>query len=180
MVKRRMAKFTKVSYEQFKKDWLKVFGKYNENLSEELLEKTITYIYDNIKLPTRATEDSAGYDFHIPFSLILTNGEPQVIPTGVRCEMESGWVMKCYPRSGQGFKYGLHLANTVGIIDADYAHADNEGHIHIKLVNDSILASIITFNPDDKFCQGVFVPYGITYDDDVETERTGGFGSTGA
>ena len=51
--------------------------------------------------------------------------------------MKKGWFLGIYPRSGQGFKYGIKLANTVGIIDSDYYHSDNEGHIFIKFVNDS-------------------------------------------
>lgn len=175
-----IAKFEKVSYEQFKKDWLKVFGKYNDDLSTEELEKNIHECYDNIKLPRRSTSGSAGYDFCIPFYTSLATGETQVVPTGIRCVMDNGWVLKCYPRSGHGFKYGIHLANTVGVIDEDYANADNEGHIHIKLVNDSVLSSFIELHSGDKFCQGVFIPYGTTVDDEADGERTGGFGSTGA
>ena len=51
--------------------------------------------------------------------------------------MEDGWVLKIYPRSGLGFKYRLQLNNTVGIIDSDYYYSDNEGHIMIKVTNDS-------------------------------------------
>ena len=51
--------------------------------------------------------------------------------------MQPEWVLKCYPRSGLGFKYRLQLNNTVGIIDSDYFYSDNEGHIFAKLTNDS-------------------------------------------
>ncbi len=56
-----------------------------------------------------------------------------------RCarEMDEGWVLKLYPRSGLGFKYRVQLNNTVGIIDSDYFHSDNEGHIFVKITNDS-------------------------------------------
>ena len=43
--------------------------------------------------------------------------------------MEEGWVLKCYPRSGLGFKFRLQLNITVGIIDCDYYNSDNEGLI---------------------------------------------------
>lgn len=172
----RIGFFEKVSFEQFKKDWYKTFEdneKYNSKTDEELQE-----IYDNIKLPERKTSGSAGYDFHIPFDCVVPINSNITIPTGIRCYMEDGWVLKEYPRSGLGFKTGIHMANTCGIIDADYYNAENEGHIMIKLVNDSSLAKMVRFESGNAFCQGVFVPFGVTYDDSVNEKRTGGFGST--
>lgn len=177
----RIAKFEKVSYEQFKKDWLDAapftsgswFG-----ISEEDFERTVRNIYDSIKLPVRATSGSAGYDFFCPYRLMIPPKDAVKIPTGIRCKMENGWVLQTYPRSGYGFKTGVHLANTVGIIDEDYYHSDNEGHIFIKLVNDSALAKLIDIEKGEAFCQGIFVPYGITTDDNVTAIRNGGFGST--
>ena len=80
-----------------------------------------------------------------------------------------------------GFKFGIHLANTGGIIDEDYYGSDNEGHIFIKLVNDSVLSTAkpMEIKKGDAFCQGIFVPFGITVDDDATEIRNGGFGSTG-
>ena len=87
-------------------------------------------------------------------------------------------MLKCYPRSGLGFKYRLQLDNLVGIIDSDYFYSDNEGHIFAKLTNDSKTNKIVTVRRGDAFMQGIFVEYGITEDDKVETSRNGGFGST--
>lgn len=166
----KIARFDKVSYEQFREDWLKVFP----NTAEWKLES----MYDNIKLPKRSTTGSAGYDFYIPRDIDLHEFNSIVIPTGIRCVMDTSWVLAIFPRSGHGFKYGVHLANTVGIIDADYYGAKNEGHIHVKLVNDSRLARDISFEDGVAFCQGIFLPFGITVDDEVEAKRVGGFGST--
>lgn len=180
----RIAKFGKVSFEQFREDWYKAFGKlYGEELCDvkesKLIEDNIKDCYDNIELPQRATAGSAGYDFKLPFNIDIKFDEEILIPTGIRCEMEKGWVLKLYPRSGHGFKYGIRLANTVGIIDEDYAYADNEGHIMVKLLNESdTLAKNINLECGSAFCQGVFVPFGITVDDEAEVHRTGGFGST--
>lgn len=88
-------------------------------------------------------------------------------------------MLKLYPRSGLGFKYRLRLNNTVGIIDSDYYNADNEGHIFVKLTNESNDGKTLTLNAGDAFAQGVFVEYGITFDDDADAARHGGFGSTG-
>lgn len=174
----RIAKFEKVSYEQFKKDCLDTFPVWKEEVHIDYVNKLIQDIYNNIKLPKRATSGSAGYDFYIPYSLEIGVDENIKIPTGIRCKIEDGWVLKAYPRSGHGFKYGVHLSNTVGIIDADFYDSDNEGHIFIKLINDSKIAKPIKLNKGDAFCQGIFVPFGITIDDDVTEIRNGGFGST--
>ena len=167
-----IAKFGKVSYEQFKKDWLKLRPYYWD---EGDIIKTI---YDNIKLPKRATKGSAGYDFFTPVWLTIEPGVTAIIPTGVRCKIDDGWVLQCYPRSGQGFKYRLQLDNTVGIIDSDYYNSDNEGHIMLKITNDTRHNKVFEIDAGKGIMQGIFVPYGITVDDEVEAERNGGFGST--
>ena len=167
---KRIAKFHKVSLEQFKKDWIDTFG-----LDEEA---NIEQIYENIKLPRRATAGSAGYDFFAPVRLILEPGETLKIPTGIRVEMDPEWVLKCYPRSGLGFKYRLQLNNTVGIIDSDYFYSDNEGHMFSKITNDTNEEKTIDIAQGEGFMQGIFVEYGITVDDDVTDVRNGGFGST--
>lgn len=175
----RIAKFEKVSYEQFKKDWVDAFPIKYGDWEDDMIDNMIHNIYNSIQLPKRSTKGSAGYDFHSPDSFVIPSHGTIKIPTGIRCKIDNGWVLQCYPRSSYGFKYGVHLANTVGIIDEDYYNANNEGHIFIKLVNDSTLAKPIEIRANDSFCQGIFVPYGVTEDDDVTDIRTGGIGSTG-
>lgn len=170
MKMRRIAKFEKVSFEQYKKDWLDM---YPEDREEKIRE-----IYDNIKLPKRATTGSAGYDFFAPHDFTLNPGESIKILTGVRAWIEEGWVLKNYPRSGLGFKFRMQLNNTVGIIDSDYYYSDNEGHIQTKLTNDSREGKVLTVAAGTGFSQGIFIEYGITVDDDVTEVRNGGFGST--
>ena len=167
---KRIAKFEKVSVSQFEEAWRDTFGSAEERKLRE--------IYDAVKLPKRATAGSAGYDFFAPVSLTLAPGETIKIPTGIRVWMEPEWVLKCYPRSGLGFKYRLQLNNTVGIIDSDYYDTDNEGHIFVKLTNDSNEGKTVEIHAGDGFMQGIFVEYGITLDDDVTEARNGGFGST--
>lgn len=175
---KRMASFEKVSYQQFKKDWLDTFTELNDIDDTEALDKHIREIYDNIKLPRRATAYSAGYDVFSPVSFTLEPGESIKIPTGIRCEMYDSWVMLGFPRSGHGFKYGIRHLNTIPVIDSDYFEADNEGHIAFKIVNDSSLAKTFKLNAGDAFCQVIFLPFGITLDDAADGERHGGFGST--
>ena len=92
--------------------------------------------------------------------------------------MEPDWVLKCYPRSGLGFKYRLQLDNTVGIIDSDYYNSDNEGHIFAKLTNDGRESKTLNIQAGTGYMQGIFVEYGITVDDTADAVRNGGFGST--
>lgn len=171
---KRIAKFEKVSFEQFKDGWNDTFEKTEYNRKEEQLRE----IYDNIKLPMRATVGSAGYDFFVPVDVVLHPGETIKIPTGIRVWMEKEWVLKSYPRSGLGFKYRLQLNNTVGIIDSDYYNSDNEGHIFAKITNDSNEEKSVSLKTGEGFMQGIFVEYGITVDDAVTDVRNGGFGST--
>lgn len=167
---KRIAKFHKVSKERFVADWMDTF----EGVSADEAEK----IYEGIRLPRRATAGSAGYDFFSPADFTIKPGETIKIPTGIRVEMDQEWVLKCYPRSGLGFKYRLQLNNTVGIIDSDYFYSDNEGHIFAKLTNDTNENKVVELKADTGFMQGIFVEYGITVDDDVTDVRNGGFGST--
>ena len=166
----RIAKFSKVSFFQFEQGMKDVFP--------SLTAPEIQKIYDEIKLPKRATRGSAGYDFYLPFDLQLKAGESFKIPTGIRVEMKEDWVLKLYPRSGLGFKFRLQLNNTVGIIDSDYYYSDNEGHIFAKITNDSREDKEVSLKQTDGFMQGIFLEYGITVDDDADGIRNGGFGST--
>lgn len=167
---RRIAKFHKVSREQFVGAMKEEFPQYTEG--------DIDAMYEALELPKRATKGSAGYDFYAPFSFVLPPAATIKIPTGIRVEMEEDWVLKLYPRSGLGFKYRLQMNNTVGIIDSDYFYSDNEGHIFVKLTNDSNEDKTVEVKAGTGIVQGIFLEYGITMDDDAEGIRNGGFGST--
>ncbi len=132
--------------------------------------------YNDIVIPKRATSGSAGYDFFASSDIKIAPRSDFLVPTGIRAKIDFGWVLCIFPRSGLGFKYGLSLKNTVGIIDADYYFSDNEGHIMIKLTNNSDYNVLI---PKGKaFAQGLFLPFGVAVDDSVSEKRSGGFGST--
>ena len=130
-----------------------------------------------IALPRRATAGSAGYDFVCTADVTLLPGQALTIPTGIRCEMQPGWVLALFPRSGLGFRHQMRLANTVGVIDSDYFRAANEGHIMVRIVCGG--DHPVTIARGERFCQGVFLPHGLAEEDEVADDRTGGFGSTG-
>ena len=168
----RIAKFEKVSFGEFKSSLINTLKR--DDLTDELIMLT----YNSIEWPTRSTKGSAGYDFKSYCWFKLAPNQSITIPTGIRANIDDGWALFILPRSSYGFKYRLQLDNSVALIDADYYYSDNEGHIMIKLTNDSKSNKTLTVNPGDKFVQGVFLPFGITTNDHVEAIRNGGIGST--
>lgn len=159
-----MIRFEKVSFEEFEKC-----------LPEELKDRA-QELYSKIKLPQRATSLSAGYDFFAPFDFTIDDTCCNtVFPTGVRFVTDrTDLVLMCVPRSGLGFKYGLNLRNTVGIIDADYQYSDNEGHIKVKFRKEED----ITILQGQAFMQGIITTYIKVDNDNTSVFRNGGFGST--
>ena len=156
-----MNKFEKISEKQFKK----AVGDYPN-------------VYDAIKLPKRATKYSAGYDIFSPYPIILDPGHTVKIATGIRVSLDGDKVLFITPRSGLGFKYRLQLDNTIGVIDADYYNSDNEGHIWVKITNDSKDGKEVVIKAGEAFAQGIIMQYFKTDDDDADGIRNGGFGST--
>lgn len=169
-----VGEFSKVSLEQFTEDFLKSFNSYTEDEIKE--------IYDKIFIPKRATEGSAGYDFFAPIDIIVPFGTSLVIPTGIRCNIKDNWFLDLNPRGGHGFKYGISIANTRGIVDSDYFYATNEGHIMLNIVNNNSAVNTdktaFKVEKGKGYCQGIFTIYGFSKNDNVDTKRTYGFGST--
>ena len=166
--------FEKISFNQWVKD-------YNKTCD---LDVNRTYNaergYEAIKLPKQGTARSMGMDFFMPYDITIPPHTYITIPTGIR------WVvppidhqigMMIMPRSGLGFKHGIRLANTVGVIDADYWQSDNEGHIMIKLYNPS--DDKVSIPAGQGFAQGIVTPFFICEGAESDENRTGGFGSTG-
>lgn len=151
-----------------------------EFISKEQFDKDFKGLevnYDELKLPRRSTAKSAGYDCYAPVEISLQPNEVIKLPTGIRAYMQDDEVLKAYPRSGHGFKFFLRLANTVGVIDADYILSDNEGHIFVKLRNEGAVPMVI--KKGEGMCQLIFEKYLLADGDDYSGEvRNGGFGST--
>lgn len=168
---RRVAKFEKVSWVQFQKDYVDTFGE-----GKTINMDDVKDIYDNIKVPCRKTKFSAGHDISIPFDITLPPKERLMIPTGIRCQIETDYVMLIMPRSSLGIKKGLRISNTVPVIDSDYYNANNEGHIFISVINDG--KDVIKFKTGDNIVQAMFVPYGVADEEEILEERVGGIGST--
>ena len=189
----RIARFEKVSYNEFVRAYKPIWVEAQRIAQEvpegesfgysiEEFERDCKSIYDRIQIPKRSTIGSAGYDFFFPYGKVeLPAGASVFIPTGIKVKIASNWVLIEAPRSGMGMKYRIQLDNTIGVVDSDYYNnEENEGHIFIKITNDSRDGSSCVIDEQSRFCQGFFVPYGITVDDNVTDKRAGGLGSTGA
>lgn len=133
---------------------------------------------EGFTMPRRSTKMAAGYD------LFNNTGEPIVIKagttsdkisTGVIAWMRSDEYLALFVRSSHGFKFGARLANSTGIVDADYMK-----EIFVKIRNP--FKDDIVIPAGEAIAQGIFMSY-LTTDDDSENvggDRVGGFGSTNA
>ena len=135
----------------------------------------------NINLPVRKTKCSAGYDFEAAEDTIVPSFKrgdaPTLIKTGIKAYMQDDEVLYLYNRSSNRKKKGLVLANSVGVVDADYyGNPDNDGHIMFAFYNTR--DEDVEIKKGEAIGQGVFMKYLITDDDQADGERTGGFGST--
>lgn len=129
-------------------------------------------------LPKRKTAKSAGYDFVMPYDLLIPAGETsELFFTDVKVKLPSNMFLALHIRSSLGIKKGLMLANCTGIVDADYYNnEDNEGNIGVKIRNCS--NEDVFLEKGSAVMQGIVMRYYTTIDDNVRTKRSGGFGST--
>jgi dUTP pyrophosphatase len=150
-----MRDFEKISFEQFKKDVC---------ADKEL--------YDNFNLPARDSKSTAGYDFYLLNDIQIKPGEIIKLPTGIKAYFEDDEVLLLIVRSSTGFKYNIRLVNQVGVVDSDYYNNENnEGHIFIKLQNES--NETLTFKKGYALVQGIFMKYLTTQTDtNLEIKRT--------
>jgi dUTP pyrophosphatase len=135
--------------------------------------------FEDFKLPTYATDGSAGVDLRamLDEKLIIYPSQTKIIKSGIAIQHDSNNVMAVLaPRSGLGIKKGIILAITIGVIDHDYFQ-----EVMIAVYNRS--QDWFEINPGDRICQMIFVPvvranFKIVSDLN-ETDRKGGLGHTG-
>lgn len=135
---------------------------------------------DKAKLPCRATADSAGADLCacIDDDIALMPGERRLIPTGIAFAVPTGFGGFVFPRSGLSSKFGVSLANCVGVIDSDY-----RGEVKVPVINHS--SEPYTIKAGERIAQLVIMPvdlceYGFSDELDKTERGEGGFGSTGS
>lgn len=135
---------------------------------------------DKAKLPCRATADSAGADLCacINDDIALMPGERRLIPTGIAIAVPTGFGGFVFPRSGLSSRFGVSLANCVGVIDSDY-----RGEVKVPVINHS--SEPYTIKAGERIAQLVIMPvdlceYGFRDELDKTERGEGGFGSTGS
>lgn len=144
------------------------------------LKISVKRLSDGVKMPFYATSGSAGLDLSAALSepVVLKKGEIRLIPTGIAISIPTPeYGAFVYARSGLASKYGICLANSVGVIDSDY-----RGEIKCALIN--LGNDDFVVQPGERIAQMVFMPVAQVDLCEVEclddTERgAGGFGSTG-
>lgn len=165
----------------------------NKNIKENGRHFAVVSSYPStLPLPIRSTANSAGYDFFapeditIPPSIVLNlndrpiskTSKPTLVKTGIKAYMNKDEVLYLFNRSSNPSKRGLILANSTGVVDSDYVdNPDNKGEIGFLFYN--VSGKPVTIKKGEKIGQGVFQKFLITDDDNTNTTRTGGFGSTG-
>ena len=131
--------------------------------------------YENcgIKLPTRGTAKSAGYDLEAAEDVLVTGRKISLVPTGLKAFMLPDEVLLIYIRSSLAVKHGVTLANGVGVIDADYG-----GHIILPLIS---FGADFEIRRGMRIAQGIFQKYLLADGDEIGVGaiRAGRFGSTG-
>lgn len=131
---------------------------------------------DEPMLPLRSTKFSAGYDFFAPYDVNIVYMAK--IPTDVKALMPRGEVLMIHGRSSLAIKHGIVIANTVGIVDTDYRNnPDNDGNIWIILRN--LSTKIYNIKKGERIAQGIFMKFMEADNCNSESQRKGGFGSTG-
>ena len=129
-----------------------------------------------IKLPTRGSKNSAGYDFYSPVDVTIQPNEMVMIWTDVKAHMYHDNALIIIPRSSMG-KHPIMISNTTGLIDSDYyGNESTDGNIGFRLFN--LGKAPYEIKAGDRIGQGIFIKYGTVKDDNTTAERKGGFGST--
>ena len=164
--------FEKVEFEVFR-DAVRDSFELDSGAHHSPIDDIARDMYERVRMPERATAESAGYDFFAYMKLCIHPGDVVTIPTGIKAYMKKNEFLKIYPRSGHGFGF-LRMANNVGIIDADY-----QQQIWVKLRNESRDETVV-IQPYEGMAQGIFGRYLLVDGDEFNgPERKGGFGSTG-
>lgn len=128
---------------------------------------------DAVKMPSRKTSQSAGYDICAIGSYVIQPSSKAIINTGLTAYMGENEWLGLFVRSGLSYEFDLTLQNATGVIDSDFYG----NHIRLLLRNEGTEPFIV--NHGDRIAQGIFLPYLKADEDNTSAKRTGGFGSTG-
>ena len=82
----------------------------------------IKKLSDKATIPTRGSEQAAGYDLYAANLEMITIAphETVKVPTDLAIEIPNGYFGGVFARSGLATKQGLRPGNCVGVVDSDY------------------------------------------------------------
>lgn len=155
-----------------------------EILSE--LPLGINRLRDTALLPTKATERSACYDVYASEDAYVQCGQVTKVPTGIHLVIPEGHRVSVRPRSGLAVKHGVTVVNSPGTIDEDYP-----GELFVALtkltwgeggpMGQNAFYEIKAGDRIAQICLEIVEPTVLFETDETatETDREGGFGSTG-
>lgn len=134
----------------------------------------------DIHLPERKTARAAAYDIEAAEDVVIpayTPGtKPTLIPTGLKAYCQDDECYLLLNRSS-GPKKGFIMANSVGLIDADYyGNESNDGHFYFQYFNFGTEDLIV--KKGDVIGQVMFQKFLVVDNDNATGIRIGGFGST--
>ena len=156
-------RFEKLTYEEAVKATIDAGYTPTPNLKHAL---------QSLEMPSRATQNSAGYDFHSAYDVVVKKGHSVKIPLLIKVtNMPRNVVLLIFNRSGLSLKKGLRLENAVGVVDSDF-----EQGIMFQATAET---EDVIISQGDRICQGVFLNFLTVQDDQAGGRRKGGFGSTG-
>ena len=116
----------------------------------------------SLPLPQYATEGSFAFDLIARQDTTIMPRNIELIPSNIIIECPTDWALMILPRSSTPRKKMLVFPHSIGLIDADYCGEDDEIHIQVLNIGDTV----VTVHRGERIAQGIF----------VRTERGGFFG----
>ena len=172
----KVSRFADVDFAMPARKTLKAAG-YDMVAAEDIVLPSVTNAlmdyYDGV------SKDTLSLDGISKFLKEYDIFKPTLVSSGVKCQLEQNEYLELSVRSSTPLKYGIIMANSEGIIDADYYNnKSNEGEIFFQLYN--LTPFDIQLHRGDCICQGIIKYYHITDDDNQikKIVRDGGLGST--
>lgn len=137
----------------------------------------IVKLHPDLLEPTRGTDGAAGYDLYMPTAGDNLGGPSKLVGLGFAAKVPAGHVALILPRSSAGVKHGIHLGNTVGVIDSDY---EGEWKVNVR----GRPGDVVQWAAGERLFQFVVLPIAtptlefVEEFTDASKRGIGGFGST--
>lgn len=154
----------------------------------------VKLVHPDAKVPEYQTSGAAGFDLAIVEDAVLKWQEPQLCSCGIVIETPRDHFLLLAPRSSTYKKWGVSLANTIGVVDSDYAGNDDVIALNLIWTDETLVWTDETqegltldgyslkIPAGTRLAQGLFIPVaqtGFQVVKDMTQQTRGGFGTTG-